>query len=266
MKGKLLVLLIAVLMLTIAFSGCFEETKEITENSIIGDVDKLEIIDLQIVSGIQHCNYSEYVSGNCSYEIISEGFYSDENVTSYKVSGSAKNIATETIKDVKATIYFNKKDGSNVRKPETSSWDMRPGDIWYFDTIVGKSNTDNFSEINHIVLDIDVLEYGNISEDGELDRLLGYWINETNESFNHWFQSDFGYSGSYYNGSKNIALEGDWRVENNQIIIEGDVPYIEHEPINVTYNYTISDDNMYLTLWNENYSYSFKHNLIRNLT
>ena len=80
MNKKLIIFVITILLLAVVFSGC-EETKKDYVGDLLGDTDKLELV-----------NYS-IETLDIDREKIGDGFVPDSKAYLYEITGTVKNIA-----------------------------------------------------------------------------------------------------------------------------------------------------------------------------
>jgi hypothetical protein len=250
MQRKLLGLLIAVLLLTIVFSGCTEQNPENNLNGneyttlsdgtkVTGDFNKIEIL-----------NYSAETLGGSPLVKIADGFTYSADATRYGIHGTAKNIAGELIKEVRITANYYTSDNKYIRENYNEFYDIRGGDTWIFSVGFYETNNPDFANVHHVIFDIDVIEIGNISSNGESDKFIGSWQNIVDNNITHHFSSDGFYLGST-TGFLGSSSSGDWSIEDGKLFINAEYYINPESKINLTYNYIFSENNMILTLINE---------------
>ncbi len=166
-NNRFLILGIAVLLLSVGFSGCTETNQNTTDDPngdqgeekftilpdgtrVSGDIDKLKILNYSVITE-KEVNYRDY-------QKIADGFVYIENASRYRIYGTTKNIAGKILNDIKITVEYY--DDNNIYLssgsdtlgildpgiPDTYTWDFEI--IYYKETIFGMN--EYFEYVDHI--------------------------------------------------------------------------------------------------------------------
>jgi len=103
--------------------------------------EKVKILNYSILT------YSS-VEGN-----ITNGFVYSEDAKFYKINGTAKNIAGETLEKVTIIIKFFDSKNTFLREESTPVYDIKDYESWEFE-IIYLSSWDYFEIVDHIEFDI----------------------------------------------------------------------------------------------------------------
>lgn len=181
MNKNLIIFGIAVLLVCVGLSGCFETNQDTTNDTdggatpsngnqdeeqyttlpdgtnVTGDIDKVEILSYSVATE-RKLTYEEAGTFLPTYEKIADGFQPNlEKASRYNISGTVKNIAGEMLNEIDISVNFYDSNDIYLYSITTSKSNLPNTYTWDF-IVVYMEYYDYFEDVDHISFEISAVE------------------------------------------------------------------------------------------------------------
>ena len=159
MKKQLLIIGITVLLIAVGLSGCTDSnggfSTTLPDGTVIsGDIDKVEISNLEIITQTRETMSADWEKLGDGFlkTVVSEGYGREQ----YLITATAEIISDEMFDDIEFTAKFYDIGNNQIDDEKTFAHGLPSGTIWEIKFYYLNQVGNYFEDVHHIIIEISV--------------------------------------------------------------------------------------------------------------